>query len=303
MADVQLEHGHTRIADTLLEALIRAPMPGRHKDVVLAIIRLTFGYQRTEREMGSTLIDSIVRIGSRRVRLILSDLERWRVIRRSLASPGRTAVIGLVKDFEAWSIGPTSRDSRALLPEKIVPGSSRDRPTAGPGAGGADRPAPPGTGGPAPPGTDARENLETTVETSGKAGGKRPRKTDCPESLDPHGYERVREWASHVAPKTVAPTLDSWVEDALGYYRREGKRFVDWPQAVMDNIRSRVNRERKRNGDPPLPTIEQAKRVRRKVEELRTAAESRAPPELALEDPQTIEQYGKLASVRALFDE
>lgn len=101
------------------------------------------------------------------------------------------------------------------------------------------------------------------------ASDPRRRKTNCPDWLDPPGYARVEAWATEVVPRTVAPTLDSWIEDALGYYRREGKQFVDWPQAVMDNIRSRVNADRKREGHSPLPTMAQAKKTRLLVEKRR----------------------------------
>ena len=36
MADVQLEHGHVRIANSLQEALYRLRIPGNHKDVIAA---------------------------------------------------------------------------------------------------------------------------------------------------------------------------------------------------------------------------------------------------------------------------
>ena len=46
LASPQTEHGFTRLADELLDALIRYPFTKRQYKVVLAVIRKTYGFQK-----------------------------------------------------------------------------------------------------------------------------------------------------------------------------------------------------------------------------------------------------------------
>ena len=46
MADVQLENGYTKIADDILEALARIRVPGETMQVVLVVLRKTYGYEK-----------------------------------------------------------------------------------------------------------------------------------------------------------------------------------------------------------------------------------------------------------------
>lgn len=45
-ADVQLEHGHVRIANRLLEAILAADFTGTQSRILLALVRLTYGWRR-----------------------------------------------------------------------------------------------------------------------------------------------------------------------------------------------------------------------------------------------------------------
>lgn len=46
MADVQLEHGHVRLANRLAEAMLAAPFTGTQLRILLALVRLTYGWKR-----------------------------------------------------------------------------------------------------------------------------------------------------------------------------------------------------------------------------------------------------------------
>ena len=48
MASPQTEHGFTRLADELLDALICYPFTKRQYKVLLAVIRKTYGFQKRE---------------------------------------------------------------------------------------------------------------------------------------------------------------------------------------------------------------------------------------------------------------
>lgn len=53
MADVQVEKGHIRIANPVMEALALAPFNGGQVRVLLAILRATWGWQRKEAELST----------------------------------------------------------------------------------------------------------------------------------------------------------------------------------------------------------------------------------------------------------
>jgi len=59
MASPQLENGYTRIANELLEALSKAPLPGSELRLTLAIFRYTYGMQKKSAEIKTqTLINT-----------------------------------------------------------------------------------------------------------------------------------------------------------------------------------------------------------------------------------------------------
>ena len=91
MANVQVESGYIRIANSLYEALYRLRIPGRHKDVTACIIRYTFGYQKTRDTIALTQIATATMIGHREVRRISQDLVEWGILGRSGRGPGRPA--------------------------------------------------------------------------------------------------------------------------------------------------------------------------------------------------------------------
>ena len=91
------------------------------------------------------------------------------------------------------------------------------------------------------------------------------RRTDAPDALASPEHFHVLAWAADVLPNVPQGEIEARIEQALGYYRREGKRFVSWADAVIGNLSALENRERKRNGDPPLRSRAEARRLDRAV--------------------------------------
>lgn len=146
MADIQLEHGHVRIANGYLEALMRAPIPGRHRRVLDAIVRLSWGWQRPVAPIASSRLAELTGISAGQARKIVRDLVRWQVVTRLAGSGTRPATLGPQKDPDAWEFprppsrpaeGPASRP--AERPAAPTSGESKERqkdrePPAGPPA-------------------------------------------------------------------------------------------------------------------------------------------------------------------------
>ncbi len=137
MADSGRKPGWTPIRDALLEAIIRAPMPGRHIQVLLAIHRLTAGWGRQDRDIGAALIASVMETDATRpIRACLADLERWGLITRT-PNPGRAPVVRIVEDVAGWLIDGTARSR--------VQGRPATREADHPATREADHPATQGT--------------------------------------------------------------------------------------------------------------------------------------------------------------
>lgn len=96
----QLEDGHTRIANELFEALLRYPFSGGELKVVLAIIRLTYGWQRTQRVIRQREVARLTRISLRQVKRLLRTLRDQGVLFRDRHSLPHT--FQLNKGYYGW---------------------------------------------------------------------------------------------------------------------------------------------------------------------------------------------------------
>ena len=100
----QLEDGHTRIANELLEALIRYPFTGGKLKVVLAVIRLTYGWQAAERPIKQTTLARLTGLDPRYLQRVLTRLRHEGVLfRQRFTHPHRYA---LNKHYLGWKHAP-----------------------------------------------------------------------------------------------------------------------------------------------------------------------------------------------------
>jgi phage replication O-like protein O len=104
----QLEHGHTRIANELLEALVGYPFGGGELKVVLAIIRLTYGWQTKSRPIKQRELAHLTNLDERQIRRALTSLRQQAVVFRDRAS--RPHRFQLNKHYYGWK----------HLPEELV---------------------------------------------------------------------------------------------------------------------------------------------------------------------------------------
>ena len=103
-ADVQLEHGYTRLANRLVEALALAEFTGMQRAIVLAIWRDTYGWNQEAVRL--TLPDLAAKCGTAPnggFRRALDELVREGVVRRIVeSSKGISGTFMVEKDFTAW---------------------------------------------------------------------------------------------------------------------------------------------------------------------------------------------------------
>jgi len=96
MANPQVEDGHTRISNELLESLVRMGLTQYEWQVVLFVIRKTYGYQKKMDMITNSQIVEGTGIYKSHVSRTITKL----LNRRMLTRIGK--LIGIQKDYELW---------------------------------------------------------------------------------------------------------------------------------------------------------------------------------------------------------
>lgn len=108
----QLEDGFTRIANELFDAVLRAPFTGREQKVVLAVIRLTYGYNKREDAISFGQVSLATGIGRREVIRAMDRLLAAHVLTRRTTGPRSPSVWAVQKQYQSWSLASGTRATR-----------------------------------------------------------------------------------------------------------------------------------------------------------------------------------------------
>jgi phage replication O-like protein O len=103
----QLEDGFTRIANELLEAVMRANLSRRQYKVVLAVIRKTYGYGKKEAELTMTEIANMTGLDLAHVSRTVNELAKTATLLKRQGGGGQ--VIGLNKNYGQWHLAKLAR--------------------------------------------------------------------------------------------------------------------------------------------------------------------------------------------------
>jgi phage replication O-like protein O len=108
MANPQLEHGHTRIANEILDRLIQLNLPGQAFRIVFAIIRKTYGWRKKYDQISYSQFSKITGIGRKHVGRSLKKLINSRVILKKCPNNGTSESITYLfnKNWEEWRSTP-----------------------------------------------------------------------------------------------------------------------------------------------------------------------------------------------------
>jgi len=117
----QLEDGFTRIANELYEAILAAPLTAAELKVMLAIMRLTYGYNRKSDAISYSQIASMTGLQRRTVIRCMQRLKEANVLVHQSRGPGRghSGVWGIQKHYGQWQLNSdeavTNRNSDAAV--------------------------------------------------------------------------------------------------------------------------------------------------------------------------------------------
>jgi len=99
----QIEDGHTRIANELLEAIIAFDFSKRQLKVVLFVIRKTYGYNKKTDQMSISQISAGTGLNHSATVNAVAELVELGVVSKQYGQHGQ--VIGLVKQYASWGGG------------------------------------------------------------------------------------------------------------------------------------------------------------------------------------------------------
>lgn len=103
MASPQSEHGHTRIANELLEAALAYKIGGNELKIFFAVARFTYGWHRKVADMSYGFISRMTRIDrSHVVRACHALAQKNMITVQDGNKKLRTNKIGIQKDYEKW---------------------------------------------------------------------------------------------------------------------------------------------------------------------------------------------------------
>ena len=118
MANPQLEDGHTQIANEILEQLMRTYLPANQWQVLLCIIRKTYGFKKKVDWIANCQIVEATGLVKSTVSRALRSLEQQGLIMRNKKS------IGFQKDWEQWKVSKAANNeakvSRTANNEKLA---------------------------------------------------------------------------------------------------------------------------------------------------------------------------------------
>lgn len=122
LASPQTENGFTRLADELLDALIRYPFTKRQYKVLLAVIRKTYGFQKREDDITAPQLAAMTSLDRANVIRAINELVDINVLTKRAGRYGQ--VLGIKKDYEAWAVPkqhryPPDRTGARTTPEEV----------------------------------------------------------------------------------------------------------------------------------------------------------------------------------------
>lgn len=120
MSDVQTENGYTRIANELLDEIVRFNFTGRQQKILLAVIRKTYGYNKKADDISLKQFEDMTGIARRHVCVTIKELTSMNVLK---VHDGKHANhISLNKNYSHWGVPKLGTDVPKIGTPKIGTG-------------------------------------------------------------------------------------------------------------------------------------------------------------------------------------
>lgn len=108
MANPQVENGYVRIATELVEVVARVPLAGREINVLVFVVRKTYGYNKKTDYISLTQFEYGTGLDRRSVCRIIKRLVALKILTKN------NSVYGLNKDYSSWLVAPRPLGGRGV---------------------------------------------------------------------------------------------------------------------------------------------------------------------------------------------
>lgn len=120
MSSPQIENGYTRIANELLDAIVRYPFTRREFAIVFAVIRITYGFNKKEDAISGWQLSELTGIDRSHISKTINDLVSKNIILRSdrcRVSHGQNVpFLSINKHYKTWiTVAKTATETVADL--------------------------------------------------------------------------------------------------------------------------------------------------------------------------------------------
>ena len=134
MASPQKENGFTQISNELLEAIIKLRCSNLQKDLILATIRYTYGFNRKEHSLSIRFLARLVNRLPHKISEALNELIKRNIIQvlQEYKSDHTSRILRLNKDYDTWinnssEIGNSSQKGNSLVPKSVTKKYNKDK--------------------------------------------------------------------------------------------------------------------------------------------------------------------------------
>ncbi|HWO95235.1 MAG TPA: replication protein, partial [Bacillus sp. (in: firmicutes)] len=101
MADVQIEHGYTKIANELLERMALTKLSPIQYRLIFVIWRFTYGFNRKEHKFSLSFFSKATNYDQRQIQRELQRLEERNIIIQCVQK-GKPRIISFNKNYDEW---------------------------------------------------------------------------------------------------------------------------------------------------------------------------------------------------------
>lgn len=103
MANPQIEQGHTRVANEILEKIMQTNLNGTQFRIVMAIWRYTYGFRRKEHELSISFLAKAINASRSQIDRELAILIERKIISIIKVGSRGARVMSFNKNYEEWS--------------------------------------------------------------------------------------------------------------------------------------------------------------------------------------------------------
>jgi len=103
MANPQVENGHTRIANELLEAICKFISNPSFLRIGFMVIRLTYGWGRKEAEINIKSLSTKIGLTDEYIKSVIIEMELAKILKKVEFKKPYLAIIQFNKDYTQWN--------------------------------------------------------------------------------------------------------------------------------------------------------------------------------------------------------